>query len=130
MVLFMKVSVNSNLKFRSYIHLSTKFTFIYLWPKGCVTWHIVRLTISHHLFLEFWLFNAWFFAHWRRQRAATRLKNVRPLIIRRGKKLGFQWIRKLQIIIASIWNIPLFIYLSISCSLSLFIFVYFQTNHL
>ena len=52
--------------------------------------HIVRLTIWHHLFLEFWLVNTWFSAHWRRQRAVTRLENVRQLNLRRGKKLGFQ----------------------------------------
>ena len=34
----------------------------------------VRLTIWHQLFLEFWLVNTWFFAHWRRQRTVTRLK--------------------------------------------------------
>ena len=55
-----------------------------------ITYHIVRLTISHHLFLEFWLVNTWFFAHWRHQRAVTRLENVRQLNIRRGKKLGSQ----------------------------------------
>ena len=42
-----------------------------------------------HVFLEFWLVNTWFFAHWRHQRVVTRLENVRQLNIRRGKKLGF-----------------------------------------
>ena len=51
--------------------------------------HIVRLTIWHHLFLEFWLITTWFFAHWRHQRVVTRLENVRQLNIRRCKKLGF-----------------------------------------
>ena len=51
---------------------------------------IWRLTIWHHLFLEFWLVNTWFFAHWHRQRAVTCLGNVRQLNIRRGKKLDFQ----------------------------------------
>ena len=58
--------------------------------KNKLYWHIVRLTIWHHLFLEFWLVNTWFFAHWRHQRAVTRLENVRQLNIRRDKKLGFQ----------------------------------------
>ena len=52
--------------------------------------HIVRLTIWHNLFLEFWLVNPWYFTHWRHQRAVTCLENVRQLNIRRGKKLGFQ----------------------------------------
>ena len=52
--------------------------------------HIVRLTMWHHLFLVFWLVDTWFFADWRHQRAATRLKNVRQPNIRTGKKLGFQ----------------------------------------
>ena len=51
--------------------------------------HTVRLTIWHHLFLEFWLVDTWFFIHWGHQRAVTRLENVRQLNIRRGKKLGF-----------------------------------------
>ena len=52
--------------------------------------HIVRLSIWHHLFLEFWLVHTWFFTHWRHQRAVTHLKNVRQLNIRRDKKLRFQ----------------------------------------
>ena len=44
-----------------------------------------RLTICHHLFLEFWLINTWFFAHWRHQLAVTRLENVRQLNITRVK---------------------------------------------
>ena len=45
--------------------------------------HIVRLTIWHYLFLEFWLVvDTWFFACW--------LQNVHQLNIRRGKKLCFQ----------------------------------------
>ena len=51
---------------------------------------IVRLTIWHHPFLEFWLINAWFFAHWRHQRAITRLNIMRQLNISWGEKLGFQ----------------------------------------
>ena len=53
-------------------------------------YHIVRLTIWHDLFLKFWLVDTWFFAHWRHQRAATRLENVHQLNIRQGKKLVFQ----------------------------------------
>ena len=52
--------------------------------------HLVRLTIWHRLFLEFWLVNTWFYAYWHHQRAVTCLNNVRQLIIRRGKKQGFQ----------------------------------------
>ena len=33
------------------------------------SYHIVRLTIWHYLFLEFWLVNTLFLAHWRHQRA-------------------------------------------------------------
>ena len=51
---------------------------------------IVRLTIRHQLFLEFWLVNGWFFAHPHDQDAVTRLENVHQLNIRRDKKLGFQ----------------------------------------
>ena len=53
-------------------------------------YHTVRLTIWHHLFLKFWLVDTWFFAHWRHQRAVTRLEIVGQLNIRRSKKLGFQ----------------------------------------
>ena len=42
------------------------------------------------LFFEFWLVDTWFFAHPRDQGAVTRLKNVRQLNIRQGKKLGFK----------------------------------------
>ena len=52
--------------------------------------HIVCLKMMHHLFLEFWLVDTWFFTHWRHHRAATCLENVRQPNIRRGKKLGFQ----------------------------------------
>ena len=52
--------------------------------------HIVRLIIWYHLFLEFWLVKTRFFAHWIHQHAVIRLKNVRQLNIRRGKKLSFQ----------------------------------------
>ena len=52
--------------------------------------HIVRLAMRHHLFLEFWLVDTWFFADWRHHRAVTRLENVRQSNIRRGKKLGVQ----------------------------------------
>ena len=44
----------------------------------------------HHLFLEFWLVDTWFFTHWHHQRAVTRLENVGQSNIRRGKKLDFQ----------------------------------------
>ena len=57
-------------------------------------YHIVCLTIWHHLFLKFWLVNTWFFAHWRHQLAVTCLENVRQSNIRRGKKLGFQLSRR------------------------------------
>ena len=53
-------------------------------------YQLVRLTNWHHLFLEFWLVNTWFFARWRHQRAITRLENIRQLNTMRGKKLGFQ----------------------------------------
>ena len=53
--------------------------------------HTVRPTMRHHrLFLESWLVDTWFFAHWRHHGAVTRLENVRQSSIRRGKKLGFQ----------------------------------------
>ena len=52
--------------------------------------HIVSLAIWHHLFLELWLVDTWFFAHLRHRRAVTHLENVRQLNIRPGKKLGFQ----------------------------------------
>ena len=52
--------------------------------------HIARLTIWNHLFSEFCLVDTWVFAHWRFQRAVTRLENVRQLDIRRDKKLSFQ----------------------------------------
>ena len=57
---------------------------------GGSSMHIVRLTMRHHLFLEFWLVGTWYFAHWRHHRDVTRLENVRQSSIRRGKKLGFQ----------------------------------------
>ena len=52
--------------------------------------HIVPLTMWHHLFLEFWFVDTWFFADWRHQLAVTHLENVRQSNLRRGKKLGFQ----------------------------------------
>ena len=60
------------------------------------TWHMhtVPLTIWHHLFLEVWLVDTWIFAHWRHQRAVSRLENVRQLNIRWGKKLVFQLSQK------------------------------------
>ena len=51
---------------------------------------MVRLTMRHHLFLEFWLVDTWFFADWRQHRGVTHLENVRQSNIRRGKKLGVQ----------------------------------------
>ena len=72
--------------------------------------HIFRLTILHHLFLDFWLVNTWFFAHWRHQRAVTSLKNLRQLNIRRGKKLGFQYIGNLfgrALIFMKLWYMKL-----------------------
>ena len=51
--------------------------------------HIVPLTMRHHLFLEFWLVDTWFFC-WRHYRSITRLKNEPQSNIRRGKKLGVQ----------------------------------------
>ena len=56
--------------------------------------HIVRLTMRHHLFLEFWLVDTCFFADWRRRGAVTRLENVHQSNIRRSKKLGFQFSHK------------------------------------
>ena len=52
--------------------------------------HIVRLTMRHHLFLEFWSVDTWIIADWRHHRAVTRLENVRQSNIRRGKKFGVQ----------------------------------------
>ena len=52
--------------------------------------HVVRLTIWHQVFLEFWLVDTLLFARPRDQRAVTRLENVRQLNKRRRKKLGFQ----------------------------------------
>ena len=52
--------------------------------------NILRLTMWHHLFLEFWSVGTWFFTDWRHQCAVTRLENVRQSNIRRSKKLGFQ----------------------------------------
>ena len=52
--------------------------------------HIVRLTMRHHLFFEFWLVGTWFFAPWRHHCAVTRLENLCQSSIRRGKKVGFQ----------------------------------------
>ena len=51
--------------------------------------HIVRITVWHHLFLEFWLVNTWFCSvkaptYWASPRGCT------PLNTRRDKKLGFQ----------------------------------------
>ena len=62
------------------------FSSSYFWPhQPRDINHIVRFTIWHHLFLEFWLVNIWFFAHWSHQLAAARLENVRQLNIRRSK---------------------------------------------
>ena len=64
---------------------------------AALSWNISTLSMltysssyNLHLFVEFWLVDTWLFAHWRHQRAVTRLKNVRQLNIRRGIKLGFQ----------------------------------------
>ena len=80
----------------SYQELYHPLFFSHIWPKGtletytlCAT-RIVRLTMRHHLFLEFLLVDTWFFTHWRHHRAVTRIENVRQSNIRRGKKLGFQ----------------------------------------
>ena len=51
--------------------------------------HIIRLTIWHELFLEFWLVDTCFFAHPHDQRAVNRLENVRQLNIMPGKELDF-----------------------------------------
>ena len=59
-----------------------------IYSKLNCTFYIVRLTISHCLFLEFWLVHTWFFAHWRHQSTVTCLENVRQLNKRWGKKLG------------------------------------------
>ena len=47
-----------------------------------MTPRIYRVLIGRH----------WFFAHWRHQRAATRLQDVRQLNVSRCKKLSFQLI--------------------------------------
>ena len=60
---------------------------------AALSWNISTLSMltysssyNLHLFVEFWLVDTWLFAHWRHQRAVTRLKNVRQLNIRRGIK--------------------------------------------
>ena len=45
--------------------------------------------MRHHVFLEFWLVDTWFFADWRQHSAVTRLENVRQSNIRRVKKLVY-----------------------------------------
>ena len=56
--------------------------------------------MRHHLFLEFWLVDTWFFTHWRHHRDVTYIEYVRQPNIRRGKKLGFQLSHKH----ALLWN--------------------------
>ena len=69
-----------------HVHILTLFpTKILQIPTWIQNLHTVCLTIWHHLFLEFCLVNTWFFAHWRHQRAVTRLENIRQLNIRRYK---------------------------------------------
>ena len=93
-----KLSLHTNLSIEMYItrlilqQLATaKYLFLHYYPLTSKTiYHIVRLTIWNHLFLEFWLVRTWFCARWCHQRAVTRLENVRQLNIRWGKKLGFQ----------------------------------------
>ena len=59
-------------------------------PTELPMYHIVCLTIWHHLFLEFELVHTYFFAYWRHQRVVARVENMCQLNIRRGQKLGFQ----------------------------------------
>ena len=56
---------------------------IYVSKWGIVK-HIVLLTMRHHLFLEFWLADTWFFADWSQHRDVTRLEIVRQSNVRRG----------------------------------------------
>ena len=62
-------------------------------------YHIVPLTMRHHLFLELWLVKTWLFADWRQHRAVTHLENVRQSNTRRDKKLGFQLSHKHPLIL-------------------------------
>ena len=55
---------------------------------------LVRLTIWHHLFLQFWLVNTWFLLTDVTKSAVTCLESVRQLNIRKGKKLGFQLLHR------------------------------------
>ena len=64
-------------------------------------YHIVRLTIWHHLLLEFSLVSTWFSPNRRHQRAVTRLEIVRQLNIRKDEKLGFQWSQR-----QPLWYLP------------------------
>ena len=52
-------------------------------------WNCVLYSNWYHRFLEFWLVNTWFFAHWRHQRASTHLENKCQSNTGRGKKLNF-----------------------------------------
>ena len=52
-------------------------------------WHIARLTIRLHIFLELWLVDTWLFADTRPRRAVTLLENVVQSTLRRGKKPDF-----------------------------------------
>ena len=61
--------------------------------------HIVRITVWHHLFLEFWLVNTWFYSvkaptYWISPRGCT------PLNTRRDKKLGFQLLHRQRLWVA------------------------------
>ena len=93
-------------------------------------YQLVRLTNWHHLFLEFWLVNTWFFARWRHQHAVTRLENVRQLNIMPGKKLGFQLshrqppIIRYRFIVSSISFLTSILVLSVN--LLLFDFAFFS----
>ena len=63
---------------------------LYLEYLDIFAFYIVRLTMWHHLFLEFWLVNTWFFVDWRHESAVARLENVRQLNKRRDKNMGFK----------------------------------------
>ena len=58
------------------------------------TSYTARVTIWYQLFLEFWLVYTWIFAHWRHQCAVARLKNVRQLNERWGKKLDINLLHR------------------------------------
>ena len=54
---------------------------------GILLQQTVCVRIWYQLFLWFWMVHTWIFAHWRHQRAVSRLENVRQLNERWGKRL-------------------------------------------